>query len=236
MGATKLFTSILKSFERHYYRRNSNLYIKYLRKIGITIGSDCEFFGTKNIEIDVTRPSLVEIGNKVIITRGVVILTHGYDWAVLRNLYGEVIGYAQPVKICDNVFIGTRAIILPGTIIGENSIIAAGSVVKGITEPNSVYAGSPAKKIMSIEKYYLKRKELYIEEAFTFARSIKRNLNRDPLPEDFNEHFPLFLERDELKFRGIPVKNQTRNTYEDFMKTKPLFQSFGDFLSQAEIG
>ncbi len=49
-----------------------------------------------------------------------------------------------PVKIGDNVWIGMNAVILKGVTIGENSVVAAGSVVTKDVEPNVVVAGNPA--------------------------------------------------------------------------------------------
>jgi acetyltransferase-like isoleucine patch superfamily enzyme len=49
-----------------------------------------------------------------------------------------------PVKIGDNVWIGMNATILKGVSIGDNSVVAAGSVVTKSVEPNVVVAGNPA--------------------------------------------------------------------------------------------
>ena len=226
---------ILNKVKKEWAKTSSDRYIKYLRSKGITIGEDCEFFGIDELHIDITRPSLIEIGNNVRITRGVVLLTHGYEWAVLREIYGEIIGYAQPIRIKDNVFIGIYAKIMPGVNIGENSIIAAGSIVTKNVEPNSVVTGVPAKKIMSIDEYYKKRKEAYLNEAKEYAFSIFKNLKRIPKPEDFREFFPLFLERNTKKFGKIPVKYQTKKHFDKFMNSKPIYASFEDFLRDAGI-
>jgi acetyltransferase-like isoleucine patch superfamily enzyme len=55
-----------------------------------------------------------------------------------------------PVKIDDNVFVGTGAIIMMGTTIGENSVIGAGSVVRGAIPANVIAAGNPARVIRAI--------------------------------------------------------------------------------------
>jgi acetyltransferase-like isoleucine patch superfamily enzyme len=56
----------------------------------------------------------------------------------------------RSVKISRNVWIGASATILPGITIGENSVIAAGSVVTKDVPANTVVAGIPAKIIKNI--------------------------------------------------------------------------------------
>jgi len=54
------------------------------------------------------------------------------------------------ITIGNNVFIGSHSVILPGTIIKDNVVIAANSVVNGILEGKTLYGGSPAKPIKSL--------------------------------------------------------------------------------------
>lgn len=57
----------------------------------------------------------------------------------------------KSVKIGKNVFVGCNSIILKGTVIGDNCVIGAGSVVHGVFEENTVIAGNPAKVIKRID-------------------------------------------------------------------------------------
>ncbi|WP_373291317.1 acyltransferase [Deinococcus knuensis] len=51
------------------------------------------------------------------------------------------------VKICDGAWISTRAIVLKGVTIGENSIVTPGSVVHRSIDGNGIYGGNPVKYI-----------------------------------------------------------------------------------------
>jgi acetyltransferase-like isoleucine patch superfamily enzyme len=56
-----------------------------------------------------------------------------------------------PIKISDNVWIGMNAVILKGVTVGENSVVAAGSVVTKSVAPNTVVAGNPAVVVKQFE-------------------------------------------------------------------------------------
>jgi acetyltransferase-like isoleucine patch superfamily enzyme len=104
---------------------------------------------SRNTDIDYTGD--LEVGNGVTITEGVKILTHGHDFLGTRN--NDVIPntdrvYLTNLIIDDNVFIGSRSIIMPGVgTIGKNALIQAGSVVRKNVPPNTVVAGNQAKVI-----------------------------------------------------------------------------------------
>ena len=59
--------------------------------------------------------------------------------------------WPKPIHLGKKVWIGSGAIVLPGVTIGDNSVIAAGSVVTKDVPENSVYGGNPAKLIKKIE-------------------------------------------------------------------------------------
>jgi len=55
------------------------------------------------------------------------------------------------IHIKKNVWIGARALILPGVTIGENAVIAGGAVVTKDVAPNTVMVGNPAKVLKYID-------------------------------------------------------------------------------------
>lgn len=97
---------------KYQYKATSNLYYKHLKKCGIKLGQDVNFYSPWTIIVDTQRPWMIEIGNHVHITAGTSILQHGYDGAVLQKKYGDVIGSSGKVIIGNNVFIGTKTTIL----------------------------------------------------------------------------------------------------------------------------
>lgn len=73
-------------------KASSETYIKYLRNIGMRIGEESTIYVPTKTQIDTTRPWLIDIGKNVKITEGVTILTHGFDWSVLKGVYGDILG------------------------------------------------------------------------------------------------------------------------------------------------
>jgi maltose O-acetyltransferase len=88
------------------------------------------------------RKFSIRTGNDVSIGPEATILTLGHDPQSpdFADCGGDVI-------IGDRVWIAYRAIILPGIIIGEGAVVAAGAVVTRDVEPFAIVAGSPARKI-----------------------------------------------------------------------------------------
>lgn len=82
------------------------------------------------------------IGNCVAIASGVWIITAKHD--IESPDFG---GITAPVQICDYAFVGRRAMILQGCVIGKGAILGAGSVLTKSIPDYEVWAGNPAKKI-----------------------------------------------------------------------------------------
>ena len=82
------------------------------------------------------------IGDHVSISSEVCILTADHD---PQN--SSFLGRERAVVIEDYVFIGTRAMILPGVKIGRGAVVAAGAIVTKEVPPLAIVAGSPAREI-----------------------------------------------------------------------------------------
>lgn len=65
---------------------------RFLVNKGCKVGERTVFFSPSTTFVDTTRPYLISIGDDVQITHGVTILTHGYDWSVIKGVYGNVLG------------------------------------------------------------------------------------------------------------------------------------------------
>lgn len=90
----------------------------------------------------------VTIGNDVMMGPECMIYTtnHGMERTDIP-MWRQSSSKPEPVIIGNDVWIGSRVIILPGVHIGDGCVIGAGSVVTKSFEPYSVIAGNPAKLI-----------------------------------------------------------------------------------------
>jgi len=96
------------------------------------------------------------IGNDVMMGPDVIVLTRSHNYSlndIPLNLQGE--SEEKTVVIEDDVWIGARAIILPGIHVGRGVIIGAGAVVTRDVPGYSIVAGNPARIV---------RKRKYAEE------------------------------------------------------------------------
>ena len=215
------------------YKCNSESYIKHLRKLGVEIGDDVMLYRPFNTTIDPTSPHLLSIGSHVVITGPATILTHDYSWSVLKRKYGYIVGNKRKTHIGNNVFIGWGSTILGGANIGDNVIIGASSVVSGNVESDSIYAGNPARKIMTLEEFYARRKKAQLEDARIFVNEYIKRYGKDPKPTDFNEYFFLFSNslHNELFDSQLSLTGNYDTSNKLYESHKPEFENFYEFLS-----
>jgi acetyltransferase-like isoleucine patch superfamily enzyme len=115
-----------------------------------SIHRGCRFYNPRSVKIGshtiISNDVLLDgraqllIGDNVGIAEGVAIfsLQHDLDDPLLGNRGGCV-------KIEDYAFIGSRAIILPGVVLGRGAAVGAGSIVTKSVEPYAVVVGAPAR-------------------------------------------------------------------------------------------
>lgn len=89
----------------------------------------------------------ITIGDGCLIGHNVTIATLNHE----LNPANRASITPNPVKIGDNVWIGSDSTILPGVEIGDGAIIGAGSIVTKNVPANTLVAGNPAKIIRKIE-------------------------------------------------------------------------------------
>jgi maltose O-acetyltransferase len=124
--------------ERVNVERGANFYTGW----EIELGDD------SSLGIDCMIPYDLKVGKDVMMGPYVIIIgeNHNYsDVEVPMRLQGYTT--FPPVRIEDDVWIGARAIILPGLTIGRGAIIAAGAVVTKNVPPYAICAGNPARII-----------------------------------------------------------------------------------------
>ena len=127
-------------------------------KVGINInvehnarfhsGASIAIGDNSGIGINCRIPSNLSVGKNVMMGPDVVILAKNHNFSditipMIQQGYSE----AEKVIIKDNVWIGARAIILPGISIGTGSIVGAGAIVTKDVPPSAIVGGNPAKII-----------------------------------------------------------------------------------------
>lgn len=240
---------MLKRLINRYHRsftyfgcRSPQNFNKYLIAHDVKLGEDVVFRYPKSVTIDLTRPSLIEIGDHVDINANFTIMTHDFGTFVFRNLYGDFIPSSGKVKIGNNIYFGRNVTILKGVEIGDNCIIGLGSVVTKSISPNSVVAGCPAKVICDIETYYKKRISQQFTESVEFGLSLIERKHRLPSIYDFKEEWVNFITKEDLekypKYENV-IRLRLKNHFEDYIANPPHrkffgFQNFLEYLKSKE--
>ena len=110
--------------------------------LNLKIGNDCKI----NSGVYINARSGVTISDNVTLSRGVQIISTGYDIDHWMSTGKKMHFTDQPIFIGNHCWICSNAIILPGVkITGEFVVIGAGAIVtKDIVESNVIVAGNPA--------------------------------------------------------------------------------------------
>lgn len=217
-------------------------YKAYLRRSGVTIGEHTVIYSPNHTAIDTNKRYMVSIGDYCKITAGVTILAHDYSRSVSSRVYGQYMGGMLPVSIGDNVFIGENAMILMGTTIGNNCIVGANSLVKGVFPDNVVIAGNPAKVVCTLEEYHQRAKSRWVEDAKRCARTIFQRTGRKPTVEEMSDSYvELYMPHDQETIEKYPYMfsrsaDSKKQIIKAFLESEPLYESFEAFLEDCGIG
>ncbi len=117
----------------------------YFKEAEITIGNNCAINGTV-----IHCNEKVVIGNKCMFGPGTIISDNDSHRVVKDYALRHTKAVSKPITIENNVWVGMNCLILKGVTLGENSIIAAGSVVTKSVPANAIYGGNPAKLIKAL--------------------------------------------------------------------------------------
>ena len=107
----------------------------------VNIGRRCAIVGRHRIDI----------GDDVTFASDVYVTDHNHRYDDTDTPVARQWVDASPVTIGAGSWLGARAVILPGTTLGKNVVVAAGSVVRGEIPDNAVAAGVPARVVRKLE-------------------------------------------------------------------------------------
>lgn len=119
-----------------FNQNREKLYIGVGNYGNLKIGSHCFF----NINSSITCMGDIEIGNNCKFGNNLVIVDHDHNYRARGQYTSDNPEFiSSPIKIGNNVWVGANVTILRGTTIGDNCVIAAGSIVRGSVSKNTVY-------------------------------------------------------------------------------------------------
>lgn len=112
----------------------------------VRVGKNCRF--SNNISMIATES--IEIGDGCLIGDLVSIMDSDFHGIAPAQRHSGSFKTA-PVKLGNNVWLGSRVLVLKGVTIGETSVVAAGSIVTSSLPPNCIAAGVPARALRMID-------------------------------------------------------------------------------------
>ena len=129
-----------------------------LRLFGASIGNGVEIKPCVNIkypwlltvgnhvwigeEVWIDNLVMVTIGSNVCLSQGTLLLTGSHDYK--KQAFNLITGN---IMLEDGVWIGAKAIVNQGIIVGSHAVLTSGSVATKALDPYAVYQGNPAVKV-----------------------------------------------------------------------------------------
>jgi maltose O-acetyltransferase len=111
----------------------------------LVVGDSCWF----NVGATFDASDRIVVGDRVRMGQEVLVLTSTHQIGGHVSRAGEFA--SAPVSIGSGVWVGARAIILPGVSIGDGALIGAGAVVNKSVPPDQLVAGVPARPVRQLD-------------------------------------------------------------------------------------
>lgn len=158
----KLLTLLWGKSYRAIQRYINKIRLINLKVMGAKIGRGVKVYGrfttigdVRNLEIGdyttINEGVLFNLREKIVIGKSVHLSSYSqYITTSLEHKVNPKKHISSPIYIDNNVWIASSSIITMGVTIKQNSIVGSNSLVLSDIEENSLYAGSPAKKIKEI--------------------------------------------------------------------------------------
>jgi putative colanic acid biosynthesis acetyltransferase WcaF len=134
---------------------SSGLRVKLLRLFGARIGGGVVIKPSANVKYPwhlvvgndcwigeacwIDNLTTVQLGNNVCLSQGCYLCTGNHDWK--DAAFGLLLA---PIAIHDGAWVGAKAILMPGVVLGEGAVAAAGSVVSRSIPALEIHSGNPA--------------------------------------------------------------------------------------------
>jgi len=152
-AATLMGTSSIHVGRGSLIGRQATLSVGYgpdddnLPERGLVIGDRCVIGARTSL----TAHSSIVLGDDVWCGQDVFVSDASHGYQDVETPIGRQLGMHQPVSIGSGTWIGHGAIILPGSVIGRNVVVAAGTVVRGIVDDYAVVGGSASRTLRRFE-------------------------------------------------------------------------------------
>lgn len=148
---------LLKPFDGRMPRLYMKGYNFILKLAGVHMDGMPRYISTQVRFDDFNK---IYLSERVVISEKVILLTHDYSLTTGLIALGKMpetdLAFKKEIHIGKNVFIGMGALIMPGTVIQDNVVIGAGSVVRGTIPSDSIVIGNPAQIIGKLTEKALK--------------------------------------------------------------------------------